>query len=90
MIQTGDGGLVDPVLAAIEAAATRRRAADRELRELVAFAREHVVPRGYRLVDVASAAGVSISGVRTLYGPADVEAARALRVVGDLVSKGGG
>ncbi len=63
----------DPVLAAIRGARRRRDQADRELRLLIAYAREVVTPRPYRLADVAEAAGMSISGVRSAYTTADTE-----------------
>ena len=63
----------DPVLAAIRGARHRRDQADRELRLLIAYAREVVTPRPYRLADVAEAAGMSISGVRTAYTTADTD-----------------
>jgi hypothetical protein len=57
----------DPLLAALEDARQRRCQADREIRLLLAYARECVTPRPYRLADLADAAGMSISGVRTAY-----------------------
>jgi hypothetical protein len=63
----------DPVLAAIRDAGHRREQADRELRLLIAYAREGVTPRPYRLADLAEAAGMSISGVRIAYTTADTE-----------------
>ena len=36
------------------------------------------MPRPYRLADIAAAAGMSISGVRTAYTEHDVDAARRL------------
>jgi AraC-like DNA-binding protein len=63
----------DPVLAAIRAARHRRDEADLELRLLIAYAREVHAPRPYRLADLASAAAMSISGVRTAYTRADVQ-----------------
>jgi hypothetical protein len=63
----------DALLAAIRDARRRREQADREVRLLVAYARAVVRPRPYRLADLADAAGMSISGVRTAYTAADVE-----------------
>jgi hypothetical protein len=68
----------DPVLAALRAARARRDQADRDIRILLAYARELATPRPYRLADLAEAAGKSISGVRTAYTPADVDTARHL------------
>jgi hypothetical protein len=66
----------DPVLAALRAARARRDQADRDIRILLAYARELATPRPYRLADLAAATGKSISGVRTAYSPADVDTAR--------------
>ena len=72
----------DPVLAALRAARARRDQADRDIRILLAYARELATPRPYRLADLADAAGKSISGVRTAYTTADVDAAR--RILHDI------
>ena len=61
------------VLDAIRDARQRKEQADRELRLLIAYARELVTPRPYRLADLAEASGLSISGVRVAYTAADVE-----------------
>ena len=57
----------DPVLAALRAARARRDQADRDIRILLAYARELATPRPYRLADLAEATGKSISGIRTAY-----------------------
>ena len=72
----------DPVLAALRAARDRRDQADRDIRILLAYARELTAPRPYRLADLADATGKSISGVRTAYTTTDVDAAR--RILRDL------
>jgi hypothetical protein len=72
----------DPVLAALRAARQRRDQADRDIRILLAYARELATPRPYRLADLAEATGKSISGVRTAYTTADVDAAR--RILHDI------
>jgi hypothetical protein len=72
----------DPVLVALRAARVRRDQADRDIRILLAYARELTTPRPYRLVDLAEAAGKSISGIRTAYTAADIDAAR--RVLHDI------
>ena len=72
----------DPVLAALRAARARRDQADRDIRILLAYARELATPRPYRLADLADATGKSISGIRTAYTTADVDAAR--RIVHDI------
>jgi hypothetical protein len=68
----------DPLLAALADAAQRKRRADRDIRLLLAYAREHVLPRPYRLADLAEAAGMSLSGVRAAYTQADIDHAAAL------------
>jgi len=55
----------DPLLGEISAARNAMLAA--EARLLVAYGREFTRPRPYRLEDLARAAGMSISGVRTAY-----------------------
>ena len=72
----------DPVLAALRAARDHRDQADRDIRILLAYARELATPRPYRLADLAEAAGRSISGVRTAYTTADVDDAR--RILHDI------
>jgi hypothetical protein len=70
----------DALLEAIRAVRQRKEQADRDIRLLLAYAREHVIPRPYRLADLADAAGMSISGVRRAYSQADIEL--AARVIG--------
>lgn len=48
---------------------------ERLRRELIAYARHHARPRPYLLKDLAHATGMSISGVRSAYTRADVDAA---------------
>lgn len=62
-----DEGGEDPLLTSLERARDRMLAAERDLRLLLAYAREFAEPRPYRLEDLAHAAGMSISGVRTAY-----------------------
>ena len=68
----------DPLLSALRDVRQRKEAADHDLRLLVAYAREVVRPRPYRLADLAQAAGMSISGVRVAYSRADIEQAAQL------------
>ena len=68
----------DPLLATLADARRRRDQADRDVRILLAYAREIATPRPYRLTDLARAARMSISGVRTGYTPGDVALARSL------------
>ena len=62
-----DEGGEDPLLTSLQRARDRMLAAERDLRLLLAYAREFAEPRPYRLEDLARAAGMSISGVRTAY-----------------------
>ncbi|MFE0062274.1 hypothetical protein [Streptomyces sp. NPDC059003] len=62
----------EPLLAALAGARRRREEAEAEIRRLVAYGREFTRPRPYKLVDLATASGMSISGVRTAYGHQEV------------------
>ena len=55
------------------------------MRVLLAFAREITAPRPYRLADLAQAAGMSISGIRTAYTQADID--HAARLTGGARSR---
>jgi hypothetical protein len=68
----------DPLLAALADAAQRKQRADHQIRLLLAYAREHTQPRPYRLADLAQAAGMSISGIRTAYAQDDIDHAALL------------
>lgn len=76
----------DPLLSAIREFVAARDEADETVRALVAYAREMATSRRYRLAEIAEAAGMSISGVRSSYGPADV--ARAREILAEI-SEGG-
>jgi hypothetical protein len=65
----------DPLLAALAEARQREEQAARDMRLLLAYAREISSPRPYRLADLAEAAGMSISGIRIAYTRADVQQA---------------
>ena len=75
----------DPLLAALAQARERRQRADQQIRLLIAYARELSSPRPYRLADLAQAAGMSLSGVRTAYRQADIE--HAARLTGGARSR---
>jgi hypothetical protein len=62
----------DPLVTAVRSARQRRDTADRDLRLLLAYGREFYRPRPVPLAILADAAGFSISGVRTSYGPAEI------------------
>ena len=68
----------DALLAALADARRRKDQADRDIRLLLAYAREIAAPRPYRLADLAQAAGMSISGIRAAYTPGDVQRAARL------------
>ena len=68
----------DPLLAALAQARQRKDQADRDMRVLLAFAREIIAPRPYRLADLAQAAGMSISGIRTAYTRDEIDHAALL------------
>ena len=70
----------DPLLGEIGAARNAMLAAEARMRLLIAYGREFTRPRPYRLEDLARAAGMSISGVRTAYD--DEEVAEVARLTG--------
>jgi AraC-like DNA-binding protein len=62
----------DPLLSEIAAARNAMLTAEARMRLLIAYGREFTRPRPYRLEDLARAAGMSISGVRTAYDASEV------------------
>lgn len=75
----GRTGSDDPVLGTLAALYRQRLDAESNIRLLLAYAREFVEPRPYRLVDLAQAAGMSVSGVRTAYTTDEIhQVARAI------------
>jgi hypothetical protein len=69
-----DEGGIDPLLSALTTARRARERAETQIRHLVAYGREFTIPRPYTLGDLADAAGMSVSGVRTGYDHHDVDA----------------
>ncbi len=68
----------DPLLTAIRDARNRKLQAEEDLRTLITYCREFIRPRPYRLFDLAQAAGMSVSGVRTAYDQRDIALAAEL------------
>jgi hypothetical protein len=75
----------DPLLGEIAAARSAMLAAEARMRLLIAYGREFTRPRPYRLEDLARAAGMSISGVRTAYDHDEV--AEVTRLTGAQPSR---
>ena len=75
----------DPLLGEIEMARAAMLAAEARTRLLIAYGREFTRPRPYRLEDLARAAGMSISGVRTAYD--DGEVAEVARLTGSTPAR---
>jgi AraC-like DNA-binding protein len=69
-----DGG-VDPLLSSLEHLRQRRLRLEADMRLLIAYGRRFTHPRPYKLIDLANAAGMSISGVRTAYDDEEVDQA---------------
>lgn len=70
----------DPLIAEIEAARDTMLRTEARRRLLIAYGREFTRPRPYRLEDLARAAGMSVSGVRTAYD--EDEVAEVARLTG--------
>jgi hypothetical protein len=68
---SGDGS--DPLLTALAGLRSQRLRLEAEMRLLIAYGRRFTHPRPYKLIDLAAAAGMSISGVRTAYEAGEVE-----------------
>jgi hypothetical protein len=68
----------DPLLTTLAGLRRQRHDLDAAIRRLLAYGREFTRPRPYRLADLADAAGMSISGVRTAYDADEIgQVARA-------------
>lgn len=63
----------DPLLTTLAGLRRQRHDLDAAIRRLLAYGREFTRPRPYRLADLADAAGLSISGVRTAYDEDEVQ-----------------
>ncbi len=62
----------EPLLDAIGGARDAMLRAEARMRLLIAYGREFTRPRPYRLEDLARAAGMSISGIRTAYDEEEI------------------
>lgn len=70
-----DEGGVDPLLSTLARLRQERLRLEADMRLLVAYGRRFTHPRPYKLIDLANAAGMSISGVRTAYDEEEVDQA---------------
>jgi hypothetical protein len=73
MTEEQSGSITDPLLAMLAGLRRQRLEAEMTSRLLIAYGREFVRPRPYRLVDLADVAGMSISGIRTAYGDDEID-----------------
>jgi AraC-like DNA-binding protein len=69
-----EGG-IDPLLATLEDLRGQRLRLESDMRLLIAYGRRFTHPRPYKLIDIARAAGMSISGVRTAYDSDEIDQA---------------
>src|SRR5436190_23986788 len=66
---------IDPLLSNLADLRNRRLQLEADIRLLIAYGRCFTHPRPYKLIDLANAAGMSISGIRTAYAAADIDQA---------------
>ena len=71
LVQAGPSA--DSLLTTLSGLRRQRLEAEMSSRLLVAYGREFVRPRRYRLIDLAGAAGMSSSGIRTAYGDDEID-----------------
>ena len=67
-----EGG-IDPLLSTLAGLRAQRLRLEADMRLLIAYARRFTHPRPYKLIDLANAAGMSISGVRTAYDTDEID-----------------
>ena len=67
-----EGG-TDPLLATLAGLRAQRLRLEADMRLLIAYARRFTHPRPYKLIDLAEAAGMSISGVRIAYDDEELD-----------------
>jgi hypothetical protein len=76
MLRLGwDQGEEDPLLSMLERLRAQRLRLEQDMRLLIAYGRRFTHPRPYKLIDLANAAGMSISGVRTAYDAEEIDQA---------------
>jgi hypothetical protein len=66
---------VDPLLSTLASMRNRRLQLEADMRLLIAYGRCFTHPRPYKLIDLAKAAGMSISGIRTAYAADEIDQA---------------
>jgi hypothetical protein len=67
-----EGG-IDPLLSTLAGLRAQRLRLEADMRLLIAYARRFTHPRPYKLIDLAEAAGMSISGVRIAYDDEELD-----------------
>ena len=70
-----DEGEEDPLLSMLDRLRAQRLRLEADMRLLIAYGRSFTHPRPYKLIDLANAAGMSISGVRTAYDADEIDQA---------------
>ena len=68
-------GDIDPLLSTLSSLRNRRLQLEADMRLLIAYGRCFTHPRPYKLIDLANAAGMSISGIRTAYDTDEIDQA---------------
>jgi hypothetical protein len=66
---------IDPLLSTLADLRNRRLQLEADMRLLIAYGRCFTHPRPYKLIDLANAAGMSISGIRTAYDADEIDQA---------------
>src|SRR4029077_18830565 len=66
---------IDPLLSTLTSLRNRRLQLEADMRLLIAYGRCFTHPRPYKLIDLADAAGMSISGIRTAYDTDEIDQA---------------
>ena len=68
-----EDGSIDPLLSTLASLRAQRLRLEAETRLLIAYARRFTHPRPYKLIDLAEAAGMSISGARIAYDDDEID-----------------